>query len=74
MIGTLEFVGPDEKDDWPLAGTIVPIAYIAWSLWLVALGVVLLQRRVPERRISVSRARSRAPVPVRARRQNARVS
>jgi hypothetical protein len=42
LIGTLEFVGPNEKDGWPLAGTIVPIAYIAWSLWLVALGVFLL--------------------------------
>jgi hypothetical protein len=42
LIGTLEFVGPNEKEGWPLAGTIVPIAYIAWSLWLVALGVFLL--------------------------------
>jgi hypothetical protein len=42
LIGTLEFVGPNEKDGWPLAGTIVPIAYIAWSLWLVTLGVLLL--------------------------------
>ena len=42
LIGTLEFVGPNEKDGWPLAGTIVPIAYIAWSLWLIALGVFLL--------------------------------
>jgi hypothetical protein len=32
----------NEKDGWPLAGTIVPIAYIAWSLWLIALGVLLL--------------------------------
>jgi hypothetical protein len=42
LIGTLEFVGPNEKEGWPLAGTIVPIAYIAWSLWLVALGIALL--------------------------------
>ena len=42
LVGTLEFVGPNEKDGWPLAGTIVPIAYIAWSLWLIALGVFLL--------------------------------
>jgi hypothetical protein len=42
LIGTLEFVGPNERDGWPLAGTIVPIAYIAWSLWLIALGVFLL--------------------------------
>jgi hypothetical protein len=27
---------------WKLAGRIVPIAYIAWSLWLVISGVVLL--------------------------------
>lgn len=42
LIGTLEFVGPNERDGWPLAGTIVPIAYVAWSLWLIALGVFLL--------------------------------
>jgi hypothetical protein len=39
LIGTLEFVGPNEERGWPLAGTIVPIAYIAWSIWLIALGV-----------------------------------
>jgi hypothetical protein len=42
VIGSLEFVGPNEKDGWRLAGTIVPVAYIAWSLWLIALGVFLL--------------------------------
>ena len=42
LIGTLEFVGPNEERGWALAGTIVPIAYIAWSLWLIALGVALL--------------------------------
>lgn len=42
LVGTLEFVGPHERDGWPLAGTIVPIAYIAWSTWLIALGVFLL--------------------------------
>ena len=42
LIGTLEFVGPNERDGWPLAGTIVPIAYIAWSLWLIALGIAFL--------------------------------
>lgn len=44
LIGTLEFVGSNEEHGWPLAGTIVPIAYIAWSIWLVALGVALLLR------------------------------
>lgn len=42
LVGTLEFVGPNERDGWPLAGTIVPIAYIAWSVWLIALGVFLI--------------------------------
>ena len=42
LVGTLEFVGPNERDGWPIAGTIVPIAYIAWSVWLIALGVLLL--------------------------------
>jgi hypothetical protein len=42
LIGSLEFVGPNEKGGWALAGTIVPIAYIAWSLWLIGLGVFLL--------------------------------
>jgi hypothetical protein len=42
LIGTLEFVGPNERDGWPVAGTIVPIAYIAWSVWLIALGLGLL--------------------------------
>ena len=42
LVGSLEFIGPHEEEGWPLAGTIVPIAYIAWSLWLVGLGVFLL--------------------------------
>jgi hypothetical protein len=42
LVGSLEFVGPNERDGWPLAGTIVPIAYIAWSVWLIVLGILLL--------------------------------
>jgi hypothetical protein len=42
LVGTLEFVGPNEPEGWELAGTVVPIAYIAWSIWLVAIGVLLL--------------------------------
>lgn len=42
LVGTLEFVGPNERDGWALAGTIVPIAYIAWSVWLITLGVFLI--------------------------------
>ena len=42
LTGALEFMRPNEKSGWPLAGTIVPIAYVAWSLWLISLGVFLL--------------------------------
>lgn len=42
LIGSLEFVGPNEEDGWSVAGVIVPVAYVAWSLWLVALGVGIL--------------------------------
>jgi Domain of unknown function (DUF4386) len=42
LVGSLEFVGPNERDGWAIAGTIVPIAYIAWSIWLIVLGVLLL--------------------------------
>ena len=41
-VGSLEFVGPNEPAGWSLAGRIVPIAYIAWSIWMLALGVALL--------------------------------
>jgi hypothetical protein len=42
LLGTLEFVGPNEEHGWALAGAIVPIAYVAWSVWLIGLGVALL--------------------------------
>lgn len=42
LIGALEFVGPNEPEGWSVAGRIVPVAYIAWSLWLIACGVILL--------------------------------
>ena len=42
ILGSLEFVGRFEQEGWKLAGAIVPIAYIAWSLWLIVAGLVLL--------------------------------
>jgi hypothetical protein len=39
---SLEFVGPFEREGWKLAGSVVPCAYIAWSLWLIATGVALI--------------------------------
>ena len=42
MLCSLEFVGRREPTGWKLAERLTPVAYIAWSLWLVALGVLLL--------------------------------
>jgi Domain of unknown function (DUF4386) len=42
IVGSLEFVGHFEEQGWKLAGAIVPITYIAWSLWLILSGLVLL--------------------------------
>ncbi|MDQ5861055.1 MAG: DUF4386 domain-containing protein, partial [Actinomycetota bacterium] len=39
---SLEFVGTFEPTGWKLAATLTPVAYIVWSLWLVAVGVFLL--------------------------------
>jgi hypothetical protein len=43
VVGSFEFVGPFEETGWAFAGMLVPIAYIVWSLWLVATGVLLLR-------------------------------
>jgi hypothetical protein len=42
VLCSFEFVGSFEHRGWKLAGTLVPIAYIAWSLWLMATGIALL--------------------------------
>jgi hypothetical protein len=42
LLGTFEFMGAYEADGWRLAGVVVPVAYIAWSVWLIALGIGLL--------------------------------
>jgi hypothetical protein len=42
IIGSAEFLGRDEDDGWALAGAAVPILYIAWSLWLLAMGIALI--------------------------------
>ena len=41
LIGSMEFVGANEKEGWKFAGALVPIAYIGWSLWLLAQGIAL---------------------------------
>lgn len=42
VVGALEFVGPFERTGWKVAGLLVPVGYTLWSMWLIALGVLLL--------------------------------
>jgi len=42
VVGAMEFVGSFEREGWKLAGAIVPIAYVGWSLWLLATGIALI--------------------------------
>jgi Domain of unknown function (DUF4386) len=42
MLCALEFVGGFEPRGWKVAEKLTPIAYVVWSLWLVATGVALL--------------------------------
>lgn len=41
-VASAEFLGPNEERGWKLAGTAVPVLYVLWSLWLVALGIDLI--------------------------------
>jgi hypothetical protein len=40
--GSLEFVGRPGDRGWPFAEKLVPIAYLGWSAWLLAVGVAIL--------------------------------
>jgi hypothetical protein len=42
VVCSLELVGPFERTGWKLAATLTPFTYIAWSLWLIVVGVALL--------------------------------
>jgi hypothetical protein len=42
IIGSAEFLGPNEERGWELAGKAVPVLYIVWSVWLLALGIALV--------------------------------
>ena len=42
VICSLEFVGSFEAQGWKVAAALVPITYVGWSLWLLAVGIALL--------------------------------
>jgi hypothetical protein len=41
-VGSAEFLGPNEERGWNLAGAAIPVLYIAWSIWLLAIGIALI--------------------------------
>jgi Domain of unknown function (DUF4386) len=41
-VGSAEFLGPNEERGWGLAGAAIPILFVAWSVWLFAMGVALI--------------------------------
>lgn len=41
-VGSAEFLGPNEERGWGLAGAAIPLLYIAWSVWLLGLGIALI--------------------------------
>jgi hypothetical protein len=43
IVCSVEFVGAHEERGWHVAAVLTPITYVAWSLWLVAVGVILLR-------------------------------
>jgi hypothetical protein len=42
MVSSAEFLGPNEERGWPAAGAAVPVLYIAWSAWLLGVGIALI--------------------------------
>lgn len=42
MIGSAEFLGPNEERGWAFAGAAMPVLYVAWSVWLLAMGIALV--------------------------------
>ena len=41
-VSSAEFLGPNGERGWALAGKAIPILYIAWSIWLLGLGIALI--------------------------------
>ena len=42
LLCSLEFVGAFEEAGWKLASSLTPVVYIAWSIWLFAVGIAFL--------------------------------
>ena len=42
LLCSVEFLGRFEASGWKLAGVLTPVTYVAWSVWLLAVGVALI--------------------------------
>ena len=42
LVVSAEFLGSNEERGWALAGAAVPVLYIAWSVWLLGMGIALI--------------------------------
>jgi uncharacterized protein DUF4386 len=42
VVCSAEFLGPNEERGWRLAGAAIPVLYIAWSVWLLGMGIALI--------------------------------
>jgi len=42
IVGSTEFLGPNEERGWAPAGAAIPVLYVAWSVWLLAMGITLI--------------------------------
>jgi hypothetical protein len=42
VLGAVEFIGSFEPEGWKASAALVPVAYIGWSIWLLAVGIGLL--------------------------------
>jgi Domain of unknown function (DUF4386) len=41
-VGFAELLGPNEERGWALAGAAIPVLYVAWSVWLLVMGIALV--------------------------------
>ncbi len=41
-VSSAEFLGPNEERGWSVAGAAIPVLYIAWSVWLLGMGIALI--------------------------------
>jgi hypothetical protein len=42
IVSSVEFLGPNVERGWAFAGKAVPVLYVLWSVWLLALGLALV--------------------------------